>query len=63
MKTLEASGVPIYSEAGIGYSLMDGYRLPPIMFSQEEAASFVAVEKLMQKFTDKLIQEHFTSAK
>src|SRR5690606_20206602 len=62
IKTLEASGVPIYGEAGIGYSLMEGYRLPPIMFTQEEAASFVAAEKLMQKFTDEKIQESFASA-
>ncbi|GAA4807569.1 YafY family protein [Olivibacter ginsenosidimutans] len=62
IKTLEASGVPIYSEAGIGYSLIDGYRLPPVMFTQEEATSFVAAEKLMQKFTDKTIREHFASA-
>lgn len=62
IKALEASGVPIYSEAGIGYSLIDGYRLPPIMFTQEEATSFVAAEKLMQKFTDKIIREQFSSA-
>jgi len=62
IKTLEASGVPIYSEAGVGYSLIDGYRLPPVMFTQEEATSFVAAEKLMQQFTDKLMHEHFSSA-
>lgn len=62
IRTLEASGVPIYSEAGVGYSLMEGYRLPPVMFTQEEAASFVAAQKLMQKFTDKSMQEHFASA-
>ncbi len=62
IRTLEASGVPIYSEAGTGYSLMDGYRIPPVMFTQEEAASFVAAEKLMQKFTDSLMQQHFSSA-
>jgi len=62
IKTLEASGVPIYSEAGIGYSLMDGYRMPPVMFTQEEAASFVAAEKLVQKFTDKVMQRDFASA-
>lgn len=62
IRTLEASGVPIYSEAGAGYSLMEGYRIPPVMFTPEEAASFVAAEKLMQKFTDSAMQEHFTSA-
>ena len=29
IRTLEASGVPIASEAGVGYSSMEGYRLPP----------------------------------
>lgn len=62
IRTLEASGVPIYSEAGVGYSIVDGYRLPPVMFTREEAASFVAAEKLMQKFTDKSLVKHHESA-
>lgn len=62
IRTLEASGVPIYSEAGVGYSIMDGYRLPPVMFTREEASSFVAAEKLMQKFTDKGLGAYFESA-
>ncbi|SDU13285.1 YafY family protein [Stappia sp. ES.058] len=33
---LEASGVPVRGEAGIGYVLEDGYDLPPLMFSAEE---------------------------
>ncbi|WP_199758391.1 helix-turn-helix transcriptional regulator [Flavobacterium microcysteis] len=62
IRTLEASGVPIYSEAGVGYSLLDGYRLPPVMFTREEASSFIAAEKLMEKFTDKELHNHYTSA-
>ncbi|WP_256005765.1 helix-turn-helix transcriptional regulator [Pedobacter deserti] len=62
IRTLEASGVPIYSEAGIGYSLLEGYRLPPVMFTREEAGSFIAAEKLMQKFTDKELGKHYASA-
>ncbi|MDR6968958.1 putative DNA-binding transcriptional regulator YafY [Flavobacterium arsenatis] len=62
IRTLEASGVPIYGEAGIGYSLMDGYRLPPVMFTREEASSFIAAEKLMQKFTDAELGSHYASA-
>jgi predicted DNA-binding transcriptional regulator YafY len=62
IRTLEVSGVPIYSEAGIGYSLMDGYRLPPVMFTREEASSFIAAEKLMQQFPDKELGEHYASA-
>ncbi|WP_066830593.1 helix-turn-helix transcriptional regulator [Rufibacter ruber] len=62
IRSLEASGVPVTGEAGVGYSLLDGYRLPPVMFTQEEASSFVAAEKLMQKFSDKGLGAHFESA-
>lgn len=62
VRTLEASGVPIISEAGVGYSIMEGYRLPPVMFTKEEAGSFVAAEKLMQKFVDKSLGSYHESA-
>ncbi len=62
IRTLEASGVPIISEAGVGYSIMEGYRLPPVMFTREEVGSFVAAEKLMQKFVDKSLGNYYESA-
>ncbi|WP_111309159.1 helix-turn-helix transcriptional regulator [Confluentibacter sediminis] len=62
VRTLEASGVPIISEAGVGYSIMEGYRLPPVMFTREEAGSFVAAEKFMQKFLDKSLGSYHESA-
>lgn len=62
VRSLETSGVPIVSEAGVGYSIMDGYRLPPVMFTREEASSFVAAEKLMQRFTDKTFGAYYESA-
>ncbi|USD25434.1 YafY family transcriptional regulator [Flagellimonas marinaquae] len=62
IRTLEASGVPIISEAGVGYSIMEGYRLPPIMFTREEAGSFVAAEKLMKQFMDKSLGAYYESA-
>lgn len=62
IRTLEAAGVPIASEAGIGYSIMEGYRLPPVMLTREEAGSFVAAEKLMQKFTDRSLGAYHESA-
>jgi predicted DNA-binding transcriptional regulator YafY len=62
IRTLETSGVPIYSEAGVGYALMEGYRLPPVMFTREEVSSFIAAEKLMQKFTDPSLGNHYASA-
>lgn len=62
IRSLEAAGVPLYGEAGTGYSIMEGYRLPPVMFTREEAGSFVAAEKLMQQFTDKNLGQYFESA-
>lgn len=52
VKTLEEAGVPIIGEAGVGYSIMDGYRLPPVMFTREEATAFLTAEKFMEKLTD-----------
>lgn len=62
IRSLEAAGVPVVGEAGVGYSIMEGYRLPPVMFTGEEAGSFVAAEKLMHKFTDAALRSNFESA-
>jgi predicted DNA-binding transcriptional regulator YafY len=47
IKTLEQAGVPILTEEGKGYILMDGYRLPPVMFTEQEANAFITAEKLV----------------
>jgi predicted DNA-binding transcriptional regulator YafY len=52
IRTLEEAGVPILGEAGVGYALMDGYRLPPVMFTREEAIALLTAEKLVAKMTD-----------
>lgn len=62
VQSLCAAGVPIRSEPGYGYSIMEGYRLPPVMFTREEAGSFVAAEKLMERFTDPSLMKQFQSA-
>jgi len=49
IKVLEESGIPIVSEAGQGYSLVDGFKLPPLMFSTEEAIAFLMAEKLISQ--------------
>ncbi|KFF15610.1 helix-turn-helix transcriptional regulator [Chryseobacterium sp. JM1] len=62
VKTLENAGIPIIGEAGNGYSLMDGYKLPPIMFTKEEVLSFITAEKLMQKFSHQSLGDHYQTA-
>ncbi len=52
IRTLEEAGIPLVGETGIGYSIMDGYRLPPVMFTLEEATAFLTAEKLVEKLTD-----------
>ena len=36
IKALEKAGVPILTEEGKGYTLMDGYKIPPIMFTEKQ---------------------------
>jgi predicted DNA-binding transcriptional regulator YafY len=62
VKALEESGVPVIGEAGIGYSIMEGYRLPPVMFTQEEASALLMGSKLAEKFADNSVRKHFDSA-
>jgi predicted DNA-binding transcriptional regulator YafY len=62
INSLSEAGVPIAGEAGIGYSIMEGYRLPPVMFTREEARTFITAEKLVEKFTDFSTQSHYQSA-
>jgi predicted DNA-binding transcriptional regulator YafY len=59
---LEEAGVPVIGEAGIGYKLMEGYKLPPIMFNEEEASALLTAAKLVQSKTDAGISKHYTSA-
>lgn len=62
VKTLEEAGVPIIGEAGVGYSIMDGYRLPPVMFTKEEATAFLTAEKFVEKLTDGETNAQYQSA-
>ncbi|WP_343671193.1 HTH domain-containing protein [Chitinophaga sp.] len=47
IKTLEQAGVPIITEEGKGYTLMEGYKLPPVMLTEDEANALITAEKLV----------------
>jgi len=47
IRTLENAGVPIGAEAGVGYFIEQGYRLPPVSFTLDEASSLLLGEKLL----------------
>ncbi|MBV8255118.1 MAG: YafY family transcriptional regulator [Chitinophaga sp.] len=59
VKALQEAGVPIGAEAGTGYYIVDGYHLPPVMFSKEEAAALLTAEKLMEKYSDHSNEKQF----
>ncbi|MGO2101437.1 MAG: helix-turn-helix transcriptional regulator [Psychroflexus halocasei] len=62
IKALEKAGVPIITEDGKGYSLMEGYKIPPIMFSESEANALITVEQLIRKNKDSSLIKEFTKA-
>ena len=61
IKTLQDAGVPIGSENGVGYFIVDGYRLPPISLTEEEANALIIVEELIKKQGDKSIDKNLNS--
>ena len=62
IKALEQAGVPILTEEGKGYTLMEGYRIPPVMFSETEANALITAEQLVLKNKDASFIKDYTSA-
>lgn len=52
MRALEDSGVPLSVEEGKGYSLMEEYKVPPIMFTETQANALILAEQLVLKNKD-----------
>lgn len=62
MKALEQAGVPIVTEEGKGYSLMDDYRIPPIMFTENQANALILAEQLVLKNKDSAFVKDYIEA-
>jgi len=62
IRTLEKSGIPIVTEEGKGYSIMEGYKLPPVMFTEDEAMAIITAEKIISKNKDQSLTEQYESA-
>jgi predicted DNA-binding transcriptional regulator YafY len=52
IRVLEQAGVPVSAEDGKGYSLMEGYRIPPVMFTESEANALITIEQVIIKNSD-----------
>ena len=59
---LAESGVPICGEAGVGYSLMKGYHLPPVMLTAEEAMALFVGGEMVKQFADASLRTPMASA-
>lgn len=62
IRTLENSGVPIITEEGRGYTLLEGYQLPPVMFSEAEANALITAGQLIAKNKDASLVENYNNA-
>ncbi|MGI9532985.1 helix-turn-helix transcriptional regulator [Lutimonas sp.] len=62
IRTLEKSGIPIVTEEGKGYSIMEGYHLPPVLFTENEANALITIEQMAIKNKDLSFVKNITSA-
>ena len=62
IRALEQAGVPVYTEEGKGYSLMEGYRVPPVMFTERQANALVLAEQLVLKNKDASLVKDYSEA-
>ncbi|GAA3932546.1 WYL domain-containing protein [Chitinophaga oryziterrae] len=62
IKALEQAGVPILTEEGKGYTLMEGYRVPPVMFTENQANALILAEQLVLKNKDASFVKDYSEA-
>lgn len=62
IKTLEKAGVPILTEEGKGYKLMEGYRIPPVMFTEKQANALILAEQLVLQSKDASFVQDYAEA-
>lgn len=62
IRALEQAGVPIITEEGKGYTLMEGYKIPPVMFTEAQANALIMAEQLVLKNKDASIIIDYSEA-
>ena len=62
LSALESAGVPIVVKEGKGYSIIEGYNIPPVMFTEEEANALIFGKKMISKTKDDSLIAAFHSA-
>ncbi|MDR2205867.1 MAG: YafY family transcriptional regulator [Flavobacteriaceae bacterium] len=62
IRALEDAGVPVLTEDGKGYTLMEGYKIPPVMFTENEANALIMAEQLVLKNKDSSLIKNYAEA-
>ncbi len=62
IRALEQAGIPIFTEEGKGYSIMEHYSIPPIMFTENQANALILAEQLVLKNKDASFIKDYTEA-
>ena len=62
LKALAQAGVPVLTEDGKGYTLMEGYKIPPIMFTENQANALILSEQLVLKNRDSSLIKDYAEA-
>ncbi len=62
MQALTDAGVPIGAEAGTGYYLVEGYSLPPVMFTEKEANALLTAAKIIKTNNDQSLIDEYQEA-
>jgi len=62
IKALGEQDIPVSFEPHQGYYLVQGYFLPPVSFTSEEANALLLMEVMVHGFADKSIQNHYSTA-
>jgi predicted DNA-binding transcriptional regulator YafY len=62
IRALEQAGVPILTEEGKGYALIEGYSIPPVMFTESEANALIIAEQLVLKNKDASLVKDYSEA-
>jgi predicted DNA-binding transcriptional regulator YafY len=62
IKAIGEQGIPVSFEQHKGYFLVDGYFLPPVSFSLDEANAMLLMHTVVERFADKSILKNYTTA-
>lgn len=62
IRKLEEAGIPIISVEGKGYSLMDGYFVAPVQFTEKQANALITAQHLVNQTKDESFANDFNEA-